>query len=279
MFLAILAFRSRKRSKPILEEPSVGISLPRVSYGDLSKATDGFSSENLIGSGSFGSVYRGTLNQDDTLVAVKVLNLQVSRALKSFLAECESLRLIKHRNLVKFLTVCSSTDFQGNDFKALVYEFMENGNLEEWLHLSRIRTIAQGPISQSRGLNLIQRVNIAFDVASALDYLHNHCPESIAHCDIKPCNILLDGDMVAHVGDFGLAKLLRSAFSTSSSNQSSSIGVRGTVGYVAPGKLFKCLVSYSLLAYSYSIISPLHCPFFFGLHEVQNMQWEAKCQH
>ena len=156
--------------------------------------------------------------------------------MKSFIAECESLRVIKHRNLVKILTVCSGIDFRGNDFKALVYEFMENGNLEEWLHLSRIRTIAQGPISQSRGLNLIQRVNIAFDVASALDYLHNHCPESIAHCDIKPSNILLDADMVAHLGDFGLAKLLKS-ISSSSTDQISSIGIRGTVGYVAPGNL------------------------------------------
>ena len=232
----ILALLSKKRSKPIFE-PLVGISLPRLSYGDLSKATDGFSSENLIGAGNFGSVYKGTLSQEDTLVAVKVLNLQVSRALKSFIAECDSLRVIKHRNLVKILTVCSGIDFQGNDFKALVYEFMENGNLEEWLHSSQTRFNTRHEQSQSRSLNLIQRVNIAGDVASALDYLHNHCPESVAHCDIKPSNILLDDDMVAHVGDFGLAKLLRSAFSTSSSNQSSSIGVRGTVGYVAPGNL------------------------------------------
>ena len=241
LFLGILAFFTKKRSKPI-SEPSVGIPLPRVSYGDLSKATDSFSSENLIGFGNFGSVYKGTLSHEDTPVAVKVLNLQVSSALKSFIAECESLRILKHRNLVKTLTVCSSIDFQGNDFKALVYEFMENGNLEEWLHFSqRINTRRE----HHRGLNFIQRVNIAIDVASALDYLHNDGPEPIAHRDIKPSNILLDGLMVAHVGDFGLAKLLKKAFSTSS-DQSSSIGIRGTVGYVAPGKLCHCSIFHSL---------------------------------
>ena len=179
---------------------------------------------------------------------MKVLNLQVSRALKSFVAECESLKIIKHRNLVRILTVCSSIDFQGNDFKALVYDFMENGNLEEWLHSRQVNMGRE----QSRGLTLIQRVNVAVDVASALDYLHNHCSEPIAHCDIKPSNILLDGNMVAHVGDFGLAKLLRSSFCPSFS-QTSSIGVRGTVGYIAPGKFCDFLISYCLFVYLFFV--------------------------
>ena len=63
-----------------------------------------------------------------------MLNLLCCGASKSFIAECEALRNIRHRNLVKVLTGCSSIDYQGHDFKALVYEFMENGNLDEWLH-------------------------------------------------------------------------------------------------------------------------------------------------
>ena len=167
------------------------------------------------------------------------------------IAECESLRLIRHRNLVKLLTICSSINFQGNDFKALVYEFMENGNLEEWLHPSDVRVNLRGREQRPR-LNLIQRVNIATDVASALEYLHNHSHESIVHCDIKPSNILLDGYMVAHIGDFGLAKLLRSAFSPSS-DQTSSTGIRGTVGYVAPGKFCICSFAYTHFLCSFVI--------------------------
>ena len=108
--------------------------LQNVSYESLLKATGGFSSANLIGAGSFGSVYKGILDPDQTVVAVKVLFLHQRGALKSFMAECEALRNIRHRNLVKIKTACSSSDFQGNDFKALVYEFMHNGSLESWLH-------------------------------------------------------------------------------------------------------------------------------------------------
>ncbi|KAI4305006.1 hypothetical protein L6164_028398 [Bauhinia variegata] len=99
----------------------------------LLQATAGFSSKNLIGSGSFGSVYKGTLDQEERLVAVKVLNLQKG-ASKSFLAECNALKGIRHQNLVKLFTRCSSTDYNGNNFKALVFEFLTNGSLEKWLH-------------------------------------------------------------------------------------------------------------------------------------------------
>ncbi|XP_058109300.1 probable LRR receptor-like serine/threonine-protein kinase At3g47570 [Magnolia sinica] len=200
----------------------------QVSYADLLQATDGFSSANLIGVGSFGSVYKGLLECFETLVAVKVLNLLQQGAFKSFAAECEALRNIRHRNLVKILTVCSSIDFNGNDFKALVFEYMPNGSLEKWLHPN----VDEQP--QLRNLNLTQRLNIAIDVALALDYLHHHYQTPIVHRDLKPSNVLLDVDMVAHVGDFGLARFRSEAAESCSQNQTSTSGIKGSIGYIPP---------------------------------------------
>ncbi|XP_058109128.1 probable LRR receptor-like serine/threonine-protein kinase At3g47570 [Magnolia sinica] len=137
------------------------------------------------------------------------------------MAECNALRNIRHRNLVKILTCCSSIDFKGNDFKALVYEYMPNGSLEKWLHM-------KGHDQLRRNLKFTQRLNIAIDVVSALDYLHNLCQTSIIHQDLKPSNILLDDDMIAHVSDFGLSRFL------SEVSQSSSVGMKGSIGYIAP---------------------------------------------
>ncbi|CAN1187537.1 Probable LRR receptor-like serine/threonine-protein kinase At3g47570 [Linum perenne] len=204
--------------------------LLQLSYQRLSMATDGFSSVNLIGIGSFGSVYRGVLDTDgtSTSIAVKVFNLQRRGASKSFMAECEALKNIRHKNLVRIITVCSSVDHQGNDFKALVYEYLANGSLEDWLH----NPIERLDVS-TRNLNFIQRINISIDISSAIDYLHNHCGSPIVHCDLKPSNILLDEDMVAHVGDFGLSIFISTIAIANPS--SSSIGIKGTVGYAPPG--------------------------------------------
>ncbi|XP_030963563.1 probable LRR receptor-like serine/threonine-protein kinase At3g47570 [Quercus lobata] len=196
----------------------------------LLKVTDAFSSTSLIGVGSFGFVYRGILDQDRCIVAVKVLNILLHGASKSFIVECEALQNIRHQNLVKVLIACSGVDYQGNDFKALVYEFMSNGNL---LHPI---AITNELFEERMYLNLLQRLNIAIDIANALDYLHHHCHTPIVHYNLKPSNVLLNDEMIGHVGDFGLARFLREATQECLTNQSSSIGLRRTMGYAPSGE-------------------------------------------
>ncbi|XP_010910283.2 uncharacterized protein [Elaeis guineensis] len=234
-----------KNNAPIVS--SLEDQFPRVSYTDLIRATDGFSSTNLIGRGGYGSVYKGVLSPHQTTVAVKVFDLQNQGASKSFLAECEVLRSARHRNLVKVMTCCSMVDFRGHDFKALVFEFIPNGSLEKWLH----------PELDGRhhmeSLSLLQRLNIAIDVADAVDYLHNNCQPSIVHCDLKPSNILIDNEMIAHVGDFGLARVMSKATAISLADKSSSIRIKGTLGYIAPEYGASGQVSTSGDVYSYGI--------------------------
>ncbi|KAF8028549.1 hypothetical protein BT93_E1238 [Corymbia citriodora subsp. variegata] len=228
VFVYVRWLKKKKTKEPT--SSSIADTWQKLSYGTLLRATDGFSSTNLIGIGSFGSVYRGVLQENGTNIAVKVLNLMRQGALKGFKAECKALKSIKHRNLLKVLTVCSGIDYNGNDFKALVYELMVNGSLKEWLHPYPVPANADGP---SKNLSLIQRIKISIDVAFALDYLHNQCQNAIVHCDLKPSNVLLDVEMVGHVGDFGLAKIVLGSTSYSNTNINSA-SLRGTIGYVAP---------------------------------------------
>ncbi|CAL9108708.1 unnamed protein product [Musa textilis] len=195
---------------------------PLISYEELHRATESFHPRNLVGTGSFGSVYKGVL-RDGLQVAVKVLNLAAGGALKSFVAECDALRNARHRNLVKLVTVCLSLDPRNEEFRALVYEFMGNGSLEEWIRGKRRH-------EDGSGLSLVERLDAAIDVASALDYLHNDCEVPVVHCDLKPSNVVLDAAMTAKVGDFGLAKVLVDVESTTTH------GLKGSIGYIPPAE-------------------------------------------
>ncbi|KAJ9557848.1 hypothetical protein OSB04_012462 [Centaurea solstitialis] len=221
-------WQRRKRQAQTTEETLPGQPYSRVSYGSIRKATEEFSEQNLIGTGTFSAVYKGILEAGGAIVAIKVLKLGNQGALRGFMVECEALKNIRHRNLVKIITSCSSIDFHGNDFKALIYEFMPNGNLDMWLHRSQEQETETVEAPAQR-LSLHQRVMIMLDVAHAIHYLQQDCEIPIIHCDLKPNNILLDSDMVAHIGDFGLAKFL-----PLKPCESSSIGIRGTIGYAAP---------------------------------------------
>uniref|UniRef100_A0A0D3HIT0 Receptor kinase-like protein Xa21 n=1 Tax=Oryza barthii TaxID=65489 RepID=A0A0D3HIT0_9ORYZ len=228
--ISVLLFWRKKHERKSMSLPSFGRNFPKVSFDDLSRATDGFSTSNLIGRGRYSSVYKGRLLQYGDIVAVKVFSLQTRGAQKSFIAECKTLRNVRHRNLVPILTACSSIDSQGNDFKALVYQFMSQGDLHMMLYSNQDDENGSASIQ----IAFAQRLSIVVDVADAMEYLHHNNQGTIAHCDLKPSNILLDDSLTAHVGDFGLARFKVDCTISSSGDSIISSAINGTIGYVAP---------------------------------------------
>lgn len=242
-FLFLLKKRSRKS---YLSSQDFGENFPKVSYNDLAQSTRNFSESNLIGKGSCGSVYRGRLKEPDMEVAVKVFNLEMRGAERSFMSECETLRSIQHRNLLSIVTACSTVDNTGNVFKALIYEFMPNGNLDTWLHYKQ-----DGKANKRLDLN--RRISIAVNIADVLDYLHHDCGRPTVHCDLKPSNILLNDEMTALLGDFGIAKFYAD-YGPAPRGSVSSVGVKGTIGYIAPEYARGGHVSTSGDVYSFGIL-------------------------
>ncbi|XP_073126999.1 uncharacterized protein [Henckelia pumila] len=230
--LTLIVVKYKRKNKPtnISNDVSSSVGPARFSQYELLQATNGYSESNFLGRGGFSSVYKGVL-EDGTVFAVKVFNMELEGALKSFDTECEVLRNLRHRNLTKVIGSCSN-----QDFKALVLEFMPNGSLEKWLY------------SGTYFLNIMQRLSIMIDVASALEYLHNGYSTPVVHCDLKPSNVLLDENMIAHVSDFGIAKLLGEGESI---RHTSTLA---TFGYMAPEYGLEGMASTRCDVYSYGVV-------------------------
>ncbi|CAN4108524.1 unnamed protein product [Withania somnifera] len=179
------------------------------SYKELEEATKGFSKENFLSEGGFGSVYKGIL-KNGLRVAVKQHKDMSPQGDKEFKSEVEVLSKARHPNLVVLLGSCSA-----GSQKLLVYEYVCNGSLDQFL---------SGDIRMP--LNWERRIKIALGAARGLEYLHKH---DIIHRDIRPNNILITHDHESLLGDFGLAK-----DGYDESQDFSGNNLVGTLGYIAP---------------------------------------------
>ncbi|MCL7029087.1 hypothetical protein MKW94_010598 [Papaver nudicaule] len=217
--MVILAFCYLRRpnttntpERPPSPPPVAG--LRKFKYSDLEEATNMFKEE--IGEGAFGTVYRGVLPNTEIQVAVKKVSRDAKYGSKQFMAEIESLGKLRHRNLVHLYGYC---EHEGQ--LLLVYDYMPNGSLDKFLYPKR------NPLYCT--LNWSQRFQIIKDVAAGLCYLHKGWEQVVIHRDIKSSNVLLDGQMNARLGDFGLAKLYDHGADSAPTSR-----VVGTLGYIAP---------------------------------------------
>ncbi|PIN00332.1 Serine/threonine protein kinase [Handroanthus impetiginosus] len=200
---------------------------------DLEIATNKFSKENVIGEGGYGIVYRGQLI-NGTIVAVKRLLNNLGQAEKEFRVEVEAIGHVRHKNLVRLLGYC----IEGTH-RLLVYEYVNNGNLEQWLH---------GAMSHHGHLTWEGRMKILLGTAKALAYLHDAIEPKVVHRDIKSSNILVDDDFNAKISDFGLAKLLGAGKSHIVTR------VMGTFGYVAPEYASSGFLNEKSDVYSFGVV-------------------------
>ncbi|XP_062073403.1 G-type lectin S-receptor-like serine/threonine-protein kinase LECRK1 [Humulus lupulus] len=221
-----------KRLRDIGNLSMVGdqLTLRVFSYNDLKRATNGF--KEVLGKGSFGTVYKGTLNRGRKLVAVKRLEKLVEEGETEFLSEMRAIGRANHKNIVRLLGYCA----QGSK-RLLVYEFMSYGSLANIIFNN-----------ESKRLDWKDRVRIAIEVARGILYLHEECRTPIIHCDIKPQNILMDDFWTAKISDFGLAKLLMPDQTRTMTR------VRGTRGYLAPEWQKNFPISVKTDVYSYGIV-------------------------
>ncbi|KAG7543749.1 Protein kinase-like domain superfamily [Arabidopsis thaliana x Arabidopsis arenosa] len=216
-----------KRKANALRKQNLGalVTSRRYSYGEIKKITKSFT--EVVGHGGFGTVYKAKL-RDGRKVVVKVLKDSKGNC-EDFINEVASMSQTSHVNIVTLLGFC----YEGSK-RAIVYEFVEKGSLD-----------------QSLNLDVSTLYGIALGVARGIEYLHYGCKKRIVHFDIKPQNVLLDENLRPKVADFGLAKLCE--------NQESILSLldtRGTIGYIAP-ELFSRVygnVSHKSDVYSYGML-------------------------
>ncbi|KAE9613093.1 hypothetical protein Lal_00027446 [Lupinus albus] len=194
-------------------------------------------SENIIGTGNSGRVYRVGLKAGQTVAVKKLWGGTQGPDMESvFRSETETLGRIRHANIVKLLYSCSA-----DDFRILVYEYIDNGSLGDVLHEQKYGQL----------LDWSKRFNIAVGAAQGLAYLHHDCVPAIIHRDVKSNNILLDFEFKPLLADFGLAKTLHHGPSEGGGAMSR---VAGSYGYIAPEYAYTLKVSEKSDVYSFGVV-------------------------
>ncbi|KAG0632317.1 hypothetical protein M758_1G319300 [Ceratodon purpureus] len=185
----------------------------RYTLDDLVRATNNFSKEHEIGSGGFGKVFYGNFPGNKKLAIKRASTSTSANGQTQFRNEVLLLSRLHHKNLVRLEGFCDE-----NNLQILVYEYMRNGNLHS--HLFRK--------SAGKYLDWYKRLEIAVHIAQGLEYIHSFADPPVIHRDVKPTNILLDGNLVAKVADFGISKESLELHTHVSTNPA------GTVGYFDP---------------------------------------------
>ncbi|CAN8275406.1 unnamed protein product [Cochlearia groenlandica] len=234
--------KKKKRKEEIVDETNSGMNrIPgRLSLAEIKSATLGFDEETIVGQGASATVYRGSIPNVGS-VAVK----RFDRAhwplcnRNPFTTEFATMTgYLRHKNLVQFQGWCS----EGTE-TALVFEYLPNGSLSDFLH--------KNPGESVVVLSWKQRVNIILGVASALTYLHEECERQIIHRDVKTCNIMLDADFNAKLGDFGLAEVYE--HSELLTGRVATLPA-GTMGYLAPEYVYTGVPSEKTDVYSFGVV-------------------------
>ncbi|XP_057764490.1 L-type lectin-domain containing receptor kinase VII.1-like [Salvia miltiorrhiza] len=212
-FLLVKRNREIKRRRAEMEDWELEYWPHRISYQEIESATNNFSEANVIGIGGNGKVYKGAL-PGGAEIAVKRISLDSGEGIRAFLAEISTLGRLKHRNLVGLRGWCKKE--KGS--LIVVYEYMENGSLDKLVF----------ECDEEKQLSFQERIRILKQVASGLLYLHHGWEAKVLHRDIKSSNVLLDKEMNARLGDFGLARM------HDHDKVAGTTRVVGTVGYLAP---------------------------------------------
>ncbi|XP_058210789.1 G-type lectin S-receptor-like serine/threonine-protein kinase At4g27290 isoform X1 [Rhododendron vialii] len=206
----IIIKMNKKRS---LKGEKENLELPVFDLATISAATRNFSQENMVGEGGFGPVYKGKLSMGQE-IAVKRLSKSSGQGLEEFKNEVASIAILQHRNLVALLGCC----IQGEE-TMLIYEYMSNKSLDYFIYDHNRKAL----------LAWQKRFDIIMGIARGLLYLHQDSKLKIIHRDLKASNILLDGDLLPKISDFGLARIFAGEQISAKTKR-----IIGTYGYMSP---------------------------------------------